>query len=56
MKAVHFLKYGEKLRLRNISIPSSNASQILVKVKYAPINPSDIYFSQGVYGYKPDLP
>ena len=25
-------------------------------MKYSPINPSDVYFGLGVYGYKPKLP
>ena len=27
-----------------------------MKVKFAPINPSDLYFYKGVYGIKPELP
>ena len=43
--------------MKTIPIPSLvNPDDLLIKVKYAPINPADIYFSFGVYGIKPSLP
>ena len=57
MKGISLLKIAEKWRIREISIPKlSSPSDILIKVKYAPINPADIYFSYGVYGIKPIPP
>lgn len=32
------------------------SNQILIKMNSAPINPSDIYFSKGVYGVRKPLP
>ena len=29
---------------------------MLIKVKYAPVNPSDIYYSLGIYGIKKAVP
>ena len=57
MRAISISKYGELLKMKTIPIPSlANPDDLLIKVKYAPINPADIYFSFGVYGIKPSLP
>ena len=56
MKAISLSKYGELLKVRTIPLPILKPDDLLIKVKYAPINPADIYFSYGVYGIKPTLP
>jgi hypothetical protein len=28
----------------------------MIKVKYAPVNPSDIYYALGIYGFKKNVP
>lgn len=56
MKAISISKYGELLKMKTIPIPILKPNEFLIKVKYAPINPADIYFSYGVYGIKPSLP
>ena len=57
MRAISISKYGELLKVKNIPLPTlKKPDDLLIKVKYAPINPADIYFSYGVYGIKPALP
>jgi len=56
MRAISISKYGELLKVKNIPLPNLKPDDLLIKVKYAPINPADIYFSYGVYGIKPALP
>lgn len=41
---------------RNINLGQLGATSLLLKFKYAPINPSDINQIQGVYPIKPDVP
>ena len=56
MRAISISKYGELLKMKSIPIPAlSKPDDLLIKVKYSPINPADI-FSYGVYGIKPPLP
>lgn len=56
MKAISISNYGELLKVKNIPVPILKPNELLIKVKHAPINPADIYFSFGVYGIKPNLP
>lgn len=57
MRAVSLSKYGELLKVKTVPLPVlKSPSDLLIKVKYAPINPADIYFSFGVYGIRPPLP
>jgi NADPH:quinone reductase-like Zn-dependent oxidoreductase len=49
MKALHIIKYGRFPVLENLPIPDIGDSDLLIKMKYAPINPSDIFFYQGKY-------
>jgi NADPH:quinone reductase-like Zn-dependent oxidoreductase len=50
MKALHIVKYGRFPVLEQLPIPELGESDLLIKMKYAPINPSDINFYQGKYG------
>ena len=53
MKALHIHKYGRLPKLVEIPIPKiTKPSEVLVRMKYAPINPSDINFFQGRYGLR----
>lgn len=40
----------------NMPAPTLKPEQVLVKMNYAPINPSDLNFINGLYGYKKELP
>ena len=42
MRSIRINRYGERLRLSEVNIPQGD---ILLKMKYSPINPSDLYFS-----------
>jgi len=48
MKAVQIVEWG-KLELKEVPIPKPGTNQILVKVHYAPINPSDVMSVKGGY-------
>lgn len=50
------LKAMLSLRVATRPFTNPQAGQLLVKMKYAPCNPSDIAFMQGVYGIKKEMP
>ncbi|EDK31375.1 trans-2-enoyl-CoA reductase, putative (macronuclear) [Tetrahymena thermophila SB210] len=57
MRAIQVARYGERLKLKNVDIPKFNPiDQFLVKICYAPINPSDVYYVKGLYGLRKPLP
>ena len=48
MKALFRIAHG-KIELRQIPIPEPKNGEVLVKMIYSPINPSDFLFSNGLY-------
>jgi NADPH2:quinone reductase len=58
MKAIIVRQFGapEVMRLEEVSTPEVGASQVLVRVKAAGINPVDTYIRGGLHAQKPDLP
>ena len=52
MRVIHIQKYGRTPILTTCPIPTRNSGQFLVKMKYAPINPSDLNFYTGMYGIR----
>jgi NADPH:quinone reductase-like Zn-dependent oxidoreductase len=60
MKAIQLLSYGdpvEGLALRDVAEPSSpGRGEVLVGVRYAPINVSDLMVALVVYDWRPKLP
>ncbi len=58
MKAIMVKEYGapEVMALAEIEIPKIGASQILVRVKVAGVNPVDTYIRSGIYNVVPNLP
>jgi NADPH2:quinone reductase len=59
MKAIHVENFGgpEVLQLKNnLIIPPLTKSQVLVRVKYAGVNPVETYIREGQYARLPDLP
>src|SRR4051812_12939776 len=58
MKAIIVREFGtpEVMRLEEVSTPEVSASQILVRVKAAGINPVDTYIRGGLHAQKPNLP
>ena len=55
MKALHIAKYGKFPVLTQLPIPElakQSDNEVIIKMKYAPINPSDINFYTGRYGIK----
>lgn len=55
MKAIHLIA-PEKLGLVEIPIPKPKKGEVLVKMAYSPINPSDLAFLTGNYGIKKPMP
>jgi len=58
MKAIVVKEYGppEVMTLDEIEIPRIGASQVLVRVKVAGVNPVDTYIRSGLYNVVPNLP
>ena len=56
MWAVVQHKAGGELGLEQIDMPVPGPGEVLVKMEYAPINPSDLSFLQGTYALKPEYP
>lgn len=52
MRAIHIEKYGRSPILTKCPIPTRSKGQFLIKMAYAPINPSDINFYIGSYGIR----
>jgi NADPH:quinone reductase len=55
MKAIH-LTAPEKLEIVEIPMPKPKKGEVLVKMAYSPINPSDLAFLTGNYGIKKPMP
>ena len=59
MRAIVFDTYGEPksvLTVRDVPTPEPSPGQVLVKMDAAPINPSDIVFVEGGYGFRKPVP
>ncbi|MDZ7738950.1 MAG: zinc-binding dehydrogenase [Bacteroidales bacterium] len=56
MRAVIQEKPGDELYVWDIPIPEPGPGEVLVKINYAPINPSDLSLLQGTFASKPDYP
>ncbi len=56
MRAVIQEKPGDELYLSDIPIPEPGPGEVLVKMNYAPVNPSDLSLLQGTFASKPDYP
>ena len=46
----------EQLRLGEVSDPQPGPEEVLLKVRYAALNPADAFLAQGLYPAKPTLP
>lgn len=46
----------DKLRLGQVSDPHPGPTDVLLKVRYAALNPADAFLAQGLYPAKPPLP
>ncbi|MBN2747548.1 MAG: zinc-binding dehydrogenase [Bacteroidales bacterium] len=56
MLAVVQEEAGGLLKIKEIPIPQLKKGEVLVKMHYASINPSDLSFLQGSYAEKPEYP
>lgn len=59
MKAVTILKYdaqSPELVLRDKETPTPKENEVLVRIHLSPINPSDLMFIRGLYGFKKKAP
>ena len=54
-----FASFGqpnEVVRLTALTVQELKPNEVRLKMLYAPINPADINYIQGIYGIKPELP
>jgi len=56
MWAVQQHKASGKLIYEEVATPTPGKGEVLVKMEYTPINPSDLSFLQGTYAEKPNYP
>jgi NADPH:quinone reductase-like Zn-dependent oxidoreductase len=59
MRAVSFDRYGDPgsvLSVRDVPTPEPGRGQVLVRLEASPINPSDLAFVEGNYGFRKPLP
>ncbi|KAL4445189.1 hypothetical protein ABPG74_022002 [Tetrahymena malaccensis] len=57
MRAINIAKYGDPIVVKQIAKPKLvGPKDVLIKMHFAPINPSDIFYLKGVYGIKKPLP
>ncbi|MBM3971390.1 MAG: zinc-dependent alcohol dehydrogenase family protein [Planctomycetes bacterium] len=59
MQSVQFDQFGEPaevLQTRDIETPHPKSGEVLVRMLFSPVNPSDLMTVRGVYGKLPNLP
>jgi len=56
MRAIVQEKLGGELSIKEIPIPNPEKGQVLIKMEFASINPSDLSMLQGTYAEKPSFP
>lgn len=60
MKAIHLTAYGDPIKnLQLIELPdpsSSEAGEVIIRMEYSPIDPSDLLLAKGIYAVRPELP
>lgn len=56
MWAVQQHKASAALQFEEVEVPTPGDGEVLVKMEFAPINPSDLSFLQGTYAEKPSYP
>ncbi|MFW5686098.1 MAG: zinc-binding dehydrogenase, partial [Spirochaetota bacterium] len=56
MTAAQLDAAGEPLVVREVPVPSPEAGEVLIRVAASPINPSDLAFMMGGYGFARGLP
>jgi NADPH:quinone reductase len=57
MRAVQLSAYdGKSVHVVQMPVPTPGLGHVLVRVHASPINPSDLMFIQGLYGFKKPLP
>ena len=56
MWAVRQHEASAALQFEEVNVPTPKAGEVLVKMEFSPINPSDLSFLQGTYAEKPSYP
>lgn len=59
MQAVQLIDYegsAASIRVAEVPVPRPGAGEVLVRVHASPVNPSDLMFVRGLYGFKKPLP
>ena len=58
MRAVQLLAYDgkpESISVKQVPVPQPGPGEVLVRIAAAPLNPSDVAFIRGLYGFKKPL-
>lgn len=56
MRAAVLKRYATRLQIQDLPMPKLGPNQVLLRMLYSTVNPSDGYFVAGIYGDKKDLP
>ncbi len=56
MKALVLHEYGEEMKLEERKVPTPKNNEVLIKVSYSPVNPSDLSWLNGNYSSQKKLP
>jgi NADPH:quinone reductase len=56
MRSLELAEYGGELRIAEKPTPQPGPGEVLIRMAFSPINPSDLYFLQGTYGIRKPLP
>jgi NADPH:quinone reductase-like Zn-dependent oxidoreductase len=60
MKAIHLTAYGDPLKnLQLLDIPEPSkpdVGEVIIRMEYSPIDPSDLLLTKGIYAIRPELP
>ncbi|MBS0010339.1 MAG: zinc-binding dehydrogenase [Bacteroidales bacterium] len=56
MRAIFQQEPGGKLYIKDIKVPEPGPGEVLVKMSFSPVNPSDLSLLKGTYAGRPDYP
>ena len=56
MRSAVLKRIGARLVVETAPLPKLQPDEVLLEMLYSPVNPSDLLYTRGLYGRKPQLP